>query len=100
MKTFQIALLCFCLLLSACSQPIIYKGEKRPKTTSVTIYNLNSEIKRPYKVLGYLKAHKYSEKIETHDLTRFGKRIGADAIIILGVDSSRRHIDAEAIKFD
>src|ERR1700709_1930674 len=86
-KRYLVMLISSLLLLSACSQPMIYNGDKFPKTKAVDVYYSAKDIKRSYKVIGHIKAHKYSNDIVKVDLTRFGKSIGADAVIVLGVDS-------------
>ena len=89
-------------MVSSCGQPVVYTGDKYPKTKNVEIYYSANEVKRPYKVIGHIKSHKYSDNIMKLELTRLGKSIGADAVIVFGVDSTGRanHINADAIKFN
>lgn len=102
MKNNLLILLVICLLFSSCGQPIVYNGDKYPKTKTVEIYYSTKDVKRPYKVIGHIKSHKYSDNIMKLELTHFGKSIGADAVIVLGVDSTGKanHINADAIKFN
>ncbi len=90
-----------CILLTGCSQPITYNGQKFPKTKRTDIYYATGEVTRPYKVMGRFKTHKYSEGILKAELVNFGQKIGADAIIILGTDSVKtNHLDAVAVKYE
>jgi hypothetical protein len=89
----------FVLLLSGCGQPIVYSGDKFPRTKAIEIYYSAKDIQRPYKVIGHIKAHKYSDNIERIDLIHFGKSIGADAVIVLGNDG-KKYVSADAIKFN
>jgi hypothetical protein len=89
----------FALLLTACSQPIVYSGDKFPKTKAIEIFYDTKDIARPYKVIGHIKAHKYSDNIERIDLIHFGKSIGADAVIVLGSDGTK-YVNADAIKYN
>ena len=102
-KYFFIAV-CFWMLLISCSQPSIYTGIKYPKTKSVDIFYSASEVKRPYKVMGRIIAHKYSREILRQNLAHDARRAGADAVIIIGDDSSvtgkPNRITADAIKYD
>ena len=72
----------FCLLLSACVQPLKYVGEKNTPTTSVAVVTSEDEISKPHKVVGHLTIHKYSPAIMRKYLEKHAKEIGADAIII------------------
>jgi hypothetical protein len=96
--------LCLLSLLSSCAQPMIYNGSKLPKTTSAEIFYSVSEVKKPYKVMGRIIAHKYSASIVKVDMLRFAKQIGADAIVIFGTDTvttgKPNRIAAEALKYD
>jgi len=98
MKRNLLVAVAFFVLLSACSQPMVYNGEKLPKTKMVEVYYSANEIKRPYKVIGHIKAHKYSDNIVKKNLTYFGKSVGADAVIVLSNDG--KFVDADAIKFN
>lgn len=86
------------MLLSACSQPVVYNGDRLPKTKMTEVYYSASEVKRPYKVIGHIKAHKYADNIVKRDLIYFGKSVGADAVIVTGGDN--KYVNADAIKFN
>jgi len=97
-KYFFIAV-AFALLLTACGQPIAYNGDKFPRTKAIEIYYSAKDIQRAYKVIGHIKAHKYSDNIERTELIHFGKSIGADAVIVLANDGTK-YVNADAIRFN
>ena len=91
----------FILLLSSCSLPPEYIGDKLPKTKHVDIYYSVNDIKRPYKVMGHLIGHKYFKEAEEKNLSQMAKSKGADAIIILPGDGSKpERVYAEALKYN
>lgn len=95
---------CLLMLLSSCAQPMVYNGSKLPKTKSADIFYSVNEVKKPYKVMGQIIAHKYSPSIVKEEMVRFAKQIGADAVVILGTDTATtgkpNRIAAEALKYD
>ncbi len=86
-RSFLIAITLF-FLLAACGQPIVYSGDRFPKTKAIEIFYDKKDIARPFNVIGHIKSHKYSDNIQRIDLIRFGKSIGADAVIVLGSDGT------------
>ena len=89
------------LLLSSCTLPPGYIGDKFPKTKHVDIYYSVTDIKRPYKVIGHLIGHQYFKEAEEKNLSQMAKSKGADAIIILPGDGSKPvRVYAEALKYN
>jgi hypothetical protein len=89
------------LLLSSCTLPPEYIGDKYPRTHHIDIYYSASDIKRSYKVIGHLKGHKYFKEAEEKSLSQFAKVKGADAIIILPDDGSKpERVHAEVLKYN
>ena len=91
---YPILVLSICLLLSACSLPPKYVGEKFPLTNHVDVFYSAAEVQgRHYKVIGHLSSHKYEKSILQKNLSEFGRRAGGDAIIISGTT-------ADVLKYD
>jgi hypothetical protein len=82
MKTIYLSLIAFCLLLSACVQPLKYVGEKSTPTKSVDVVTSASDIKKPYKVVGHLTIHKYPPETMRKYLAKEAKKYGGDAIVV------------------
>jgi len=106
MKNYHILLFSLCLLLSACATLTpTYFGDKLPPTSSVETFYSEHDVKQPYKVIGHLTI----PNLESQDsikskLARYGKSIGADAIVISGntVNSGKYTSDvvnADALKY-
>jgi hypothetical protein len=88
------------LLLTACTLPLEYTGQKYPPTKRVDVYHQGQQIKRPYKVMGKMASHRYSMDIVLSRFNDFAKKNGADAIIILPGDGSKpERTNAELIKY-
>jgi hypothetical protein len=104
MRTYHFLIISVCLLSSSCAQPMMYNGEKRPRTSTVEVYSSANEIKRPYKVMGRIIGHKYADDIVKTEMMKYAKSIGADGVIILGVDKTvtgkPNRVIAEAIKYN
>lgn len=101
MKIYQLAFLSVFLLLASCTLPPQYTGQKLASTSIVDIYYSANEVKRPYKVIGHFAMHKYIKSAVEKGMVYGGKKIGADAVIILGADSINKNlIDADALKYD
>lgn len=89
-----------CLLLSACTLPLDYTGEKYPPTKNVDVYHQGQQIKRPYKVIGHMASHKYQMDIVISRFNDFAKKYGGDAVIILPDDGTKPvRIKAELLKY-
>ena len=102
MKSYHLLPISFCLLLSACVQPLKYVGEKNAPTTSVGVFTSASDIKKPYKVVGHLTIDKYSPEIMKKYLAKGAKKYGADAIIIPPDSTMKKmkgHVTADVLKY-
>jgi len=95
-------LIAFCFLLSSCSIPS-YLGDKYPSTDKVDVYYSAHDIKRPYKVIGHMSYTNSGTKQDKSAFIAYGKKIGADAIIITGTeatkDSQAAIATADAVKY-
>jgi len=96
------------VLLTACAalQPS-YFGDKFPATTSVDLYYSTHDVKRPYKVIGHLTIPNVMKQDTIKSkLLAYGKKIGADAIVITGntVDNGGKYasdvVNADALKYE
>lgn len=97
MKKNLFILLALCLLLSACSLPPTYMGDRLSPTNRVDVYYSASEVKRDYKVIGHLQSHKYIKSAIERNMASFAKKVGGDAVIILPAEGNR--INAEVLKY-
>ena len=92
------------LLLIACAQPGVYSGAKFPKTKKVDVYHSAAEIHRHYHVIGRLVQHKYADDIMIKQMAFDAKKVGGDAVIIIGVDASitghPNRVTADVLKYD
>jgi hypothetical protein len=94
-------LLTLILLLSSCTLPPEYIGDKYPRTHHIDIYYSANDVTRPYKVMGHLTGHKYFKEAEEKSLSQFAKVKGADAIVILPDDGSKpERVHAEVLKYN
>ncbi|MDB5136158.1 MAG: hypothetical protein JWP37_2761 [Mucilaginibacter sp.] len=104
MKNYRLVFISLCLLLYSCAQPIIYTGQKLPPTKSVDVFYTGETITRHYKVIGHMISHHYADDIVKKELMRYAKSIGADAVIIIGVDTSvtgkPNRVAADALKYE
>ena len=93
-----------CQLLSACGQPITYIGESMKSTASVDVFYSANTVKRNYKVVGHLTSHHYKLAYAKQRFISRAKRAGADAIIILNVDTNSTQrlklINADVLKYN
>jgi len=94
----------FSLLLSACAQPGVYVGTMMPKTKTVDVYHSAVEVKRHYNVLGRLVERNYADDIMVKQVAFDAKRVGGDAVIIIGIDASitghPNRVTADVLKYD
>lgn len=97
MKNQYYLILMFCALLSACSLPPTYMGDKLPPTHKVDVYYSANEVKRDYKVIGNLLSHVYIKSAIEHNMTAFAKKEGGDGVIIMPEANNR--IEAEVIRY-
>lgn len=93
-----------CLLLSACAQPGVYVGTHLPRTKKVDVFHSTAEVKRHYHVIGHLVERNYNDDIMVKQVAFDAKKVGGDAVIIIGVDASvTGHADrvaADVLKYD
>jgi hypothetical protein len=72
------------LLLSGCSDRIIYYGRSYPQTADVDLYFRESDVTEPHEIMGKatleVSAKKNSDKVQAKLLDR-AKKKGADALI-------------------
>jgi len=97
MKKHCFAILALCILLSACSLPPTYMGDKLPPTHKVDIYYSANEVKRDYKIIGHLSSHVYIKSAIEHNMVLFAKKEGGDGVIIMPAANNR--IEAEVLKY-
>jgi len=72
------------MVMSACSLPPKYTGDKFARTASVDVFYQGDNVSRAYKVIGHLSSHHYDKSIIKENFVKWGKQVGADAIIISG----------------
>jgi hypothetical protein len=94
------------LLLSSCST-VTYFGDQFAPTSSIDIYYSAHDVKKDYKVIGHLS---YVNELQADQeqvkakLSGYAKKIGADAIIILGTsavqDAPDGIVKADALKYN
>ncbi|HWD89968.1 MAG TPA: hypothetical protein VG367_17695 [Mucilaginibacter sp.] len=98
------AIAAFSLLLSACAQPGVYVGSKLPRTKKVEVYHSAAEVKRHYHIIGRLVERNYSDNIMVQQVAFDAKKVGGDAVIIIGVDASitgrADRVTADVLKYD
>jgi hypothetical protein len=103
MKSFY-AIVAFCLLLSACGQPGVYVGARMLRTKKVDVFHSAAEVKRHYHVLGRLVERNYADDIMVKQVAFDAKKVGGDAVIIIGVDASITghpdRVTADVLKYD
>lgn len=91
------------LFLSSCAMPIVYSGYTLPQTNSVEVFYSTGEVHKDYKVMGRMISHDYGKEIVKKEFEKYAKKIGADAVIIIGVDKSitgkPNRIVADAVKY-
>jgi len=94
----------FSLLITACEQPISYVGAKLKPTTSVNIFYSLTPVKKDYRVIGHMESHHYTLATAKKNFIAKAKKIGADAIVILNVDTTNtthvKRIDVEVLKYN
>ena len=103
MKNYQIAILGLCLLLSSCTVPVAYFGDKLTPTANVDIFYSAHDVTRPYKVIGHLTYPNFAQDQVKAKLSAYAKTIGADAIVITGTDATKDNqaavVNADALKY-
>lgn len=103
MKHYLIAITLL-FFLSSCAMPIVYSGYTLPQTNSVEVFYSAGEVHKDYKVMGRMVSHDYGKEIVKKEFEKYAKKIGADAVIIIGVDKSingkPNRIVADAVKYN
>ena len=104
MKHYFTILVASSLLLSSCSALVNYIGDKYPSTTTVDIFYSAHDVKKEYKVIGHLTYPNAGTDAVRSAMENYGKKIGADAIVIIGIESSKDAqstvVTADALKYD
>jgi len=94
----------FSLLLSACAQPGVYVGTHMPRTKKVEVFHSAGEVKRHYHVIGRLVERNYNDDLMVKQVAFDAKKVGGDAVIIIGVDASitgrADRVSADVIKYE
>jgi len=104
----RITILGLSLLLSACGTIAPnYFGDKFSPTDSVDLYYSTHDVKQEYKVIGHLTITKViGQDSVKAKLVGYGKKIGADTIVILGntVNDGGKVpsdiVNADALRYD
>lgn len=99
MKRFHFVLVILVLLIASCSLPPEYSGTKYKHTNHVDMYYSFNDVKRDYTVIGHLTSHKYPDKITKRNLLTYAQKVGADAIILTGLDLTTDQEGAVALKY-
>lgn len=99
------AITVFCLFLAACAQPGVYVGTHLPRTKKVDVFHSAAEVKKHYRVIGHLVERNYNDDIIVKQVAFDAKKVGGDAVIIIGIDASitTGHPDrvaADVLKYD
>lgn len=85
--------------MGSCSLPPEYSGTKYQRTDHVDLYYSFNDVKRDYTVIGHLTSHKYPDKIIERNLLTYAQKVGADAIILTGLDLTTDQEGAVALKY-
>jgi hypothetical protein len=93
-----------CVLLSSCGWIITYIGDKYPPTSEVEVYYSAHDVTKPYRVIGHMSCPNSSTNRVKSAFASYGKKIGADAIVITGTENSKDNqsavVNADALKYD
>jgi hypothetical protein len=99
------AILLTTLLFSSCFSTALYIGETMPPTTKIDVYYAAKDVKREYNVTGHISAQQGVEENDAKlQIIEKAKSVGADGVIVLGLDftggkDSTPFYKAEAIKY-
>ncbi|MBS1526312.1 MAG: hypothetical protein JST19_11725 [Bacteroidetes bacterium] len=101
MKNYLIAI-GISLLLSSCM--VTYIGDKLSPTTSVDVFYSAHDVTKPYKVIGHMTYPNSGKEGVKDKFVKYGKSIGADAIVITGTESTSdtqsAYVNADALKYN
>jgi len=99
-----VPLVLFLALLSSCSSLVTYVGDQYPATKTVDIYYSAHDVKKPFKVIGHMAYPDGGTSMVRSAFAAYGKKIGADAIVITGTENSKEGqaaiVNADALKYD
>ena len=98
-KQYHFILIVLAFFVSSCSIAPQYSGTKYKRTDHVDVYYSFNEVKKDYTVIGHLTSHKYSDKITQRNLVNWAERVGADAIILTGLDLATNEEGAVVLKY-
>jgi hypothetical protein len=86
------------------SVKVIYSGSKFSNTKSIDVFYSANDILKSYRVIAQLSCPDYDGDYVVKTLTKAGKKIGADGIIILGsevpIDERGAVVNADALKYE
>ena len=99
MKRYHFILIVLSFMVASCTIAPQYSGTKYKRTSHVDVYNSFTEVKHDYTVIGHLTSHKYADKITQRNLVSWAERVGADAIILTGLDLTTNQEGAVALKY-
>lgn len=99
MKRYHLITIVLAFFAVSCTIAPQYSGTKYKRTDHVDIYYSFNDVKKDYTVVGHLTSHRYSDKTVQRNLTSSAQRVGADAIIITGVDATTDEEGAVALKY-
>ncbi|KIO78913.1 hypothetical protein TH53_00995 [Pedobacter lusitanus] len=108
MKTLKVNFLIMLVsatILSSCAATISYVGDTMTPTTNVDVFYAAKDVKKEYKVIGHLFTQTtVNENKAKQRIIDKAKKIGADGVIIIGVDftggsDSTPFLKSEAIKY-
>src|ERR1700761_496474 len=98
MKRYHFILIIVLFFATSCSIAPQYSGTKYKRTDHVDVYYSFNDVKKDYTVIGHLTSHKYSDQVTQRNLVSWAERVGADAIIMTGLDITTDQEGAVALK--
>lgn len=102
-KNYLFIIISFCFLLASCAFPVTYLGDRLTPTSSIDFFYSAHDVKTNYKVIGHLVCNNVRESQVKQSLIEYGKKIGADAIVLLGTsangDTPAGMVNADALKY-
>jgi len=103
MKYIPAIIVALCILIQSCVL-VTYIGDKYPPTSNVEIFYSLHDVKKPYKVIGHMTYPNSGTKSVKSAFEAYGKKIGADAIVISGTEATQDNnagvVSADALKYD
>lgn len=92
-------------IFSSCALPTSYIGDTFTPTENVDVFYAAKDVKKDYRVIGHISSQaSANENDAKQGIINKAKKIGADGVIILGVDftggkDSTPFFKSEAIKY-